>query len=172
LWKETNFGGVLPWEDIVDEAERLLAISKGGRNAAKEGHDNEELENDQEVERDGIDPYNEVIFGRRRPDSVVIDGANKVIYVLEFKRTSDQRRDYREGGESRAMAQHDILVRSLRKVAEDAECENGGWKIKLIIFVGGTSGSVHTQTLMTILRNFRPLSRKEMRFGRVSFMNC
>ena len=60
-------------EDIKDEAERLLAISKGGRNAAKEGHDDEELENAQEVDRDGTDPYNEVIFRRRRPDSVVID---------------------------------------------------------------------------------------------------
>ena len=48
----------------------------------KEGHDDKELENDQEVERDGTDPYNEVIFGRRRPDSVVIDWANKVICVL------------------------------------------------------------------------------------------
>jgi hypothetical protein len=45
------------------------------------------------------------------------------------------------------MAQHDILVRSLKKEAEDAEGENGGWKIKLIIFVGGSSGSVHAQTL-------------------------
>jgi len=41
------------------------------------------------------------------------------------------------------MAQHDILVRSLTKVAKDAEGEKGEWKIKLIIFVGGTSGSVH-----------------------------
>jgi hypothetical protein len=54
---------------------------------AKEGHD-EELEKDQEVERDGTDPYNEVIFGRKRPDSDVFDWENKVIYVLEFKRTS------------------------------------------------------------------------------------
>jgi len=58
---------------------------------------------------------------------------------MEFKRTSDQRRDYREQGEFRAMAQHDILVQSLKKVAEDADGENGGWKIKLIIFVGDTS---------------------------------
>jgi hypothetical protein len=94
----SNIGDVLPWEDITDEAERLIAISKGGRNAAKEGHADKELENDQEVERDGTDRYNEVIFGRRRPDSVVIDWANKVIDVLEFKRTSDQRRDYRERG--------------------------------------------------------------------------
>ena len=103
------------------------------RNAAKEGHDDEELENDQEVERDGTDPYNEVISGRRMPDSVVIDWVNKVIHVLEFKRTSDQRRDYRERGDFRAMAQHDVLVRSLKKVAEGVEGENGGWKVKLII---------------------------------------
>jgi hypothetical protein len=104
LWRETKIGNVLPWKDIVDETEWLLTISKGGRNAAKEGHDDQELENDQEVEWDETDPYTEVIFGRRRPDSVVVDWANKVLYVLEFKRTSDQRRDYRERGESRAMA--------------------------------------------------------------------
>jgi hypothetical protein len=40
-------------------------------------------------------------------------------------------------------AQHGILIRSLEKVAGEAEGENGGWKIKLIIFVGGTSGSVN-----------------------------
>ena len=46
LWSETNIGNVLPWEDIVNEAERLLVISKDGRNAEKEGHDDEELENE------------------------------------------------------------------------------------------------------------------------------
>jgi hypothetical protein len=40
------------------------------------------------------------------------------------------------------MAQLDILIRSLERVAGNAEGENGGWKIKLIIFVGGTRGSV------------------------------
>jgi hypothetical protein len=46
--------------------------------------------------------------------------------VLGFKRTSDQRRDYRERGESRAKAQHDILIKSLEKVARDAHDENEG----------------------------------------------
>jgi hypothetical protein len=41
------------------------------------------------------------------------------------------------------MAQHDILIRSLVKVAGDSEGENGGWKITLIFFVVGTSGSVN-----------------------------
>jgi hypothetical protein len=100
LWRETKIGNILPWEDFADEAERLLAISKCGRNTPKEGHDDEELENDQEVERDETDPNHVVIFGRRRPDSVVVDWANKVLYVMEFKRTSDQRREYRERRES------------------------------------------------------------------------
>ena len=38
-----------------------------------------EQEYDQEVERDETDPYDEVFFGRRSPDSVVVDWANKVL---------------------------------------------------------------------------------------------
>ena len=91
LWKEAKIGGVLPWEGIADEAERLLAMSRVSRNAANEGHDDGEQENDQEVERNETDPYNEVIFRRRRPESVMVDWTNKVLFVLKFKRTSDQR---------------------------------------------------------------------------------
>ena len=86
--------------------------------------------------------------------------------MLEFKRTSDQRRDYRERVESRAMAQHDILVRSLKKVAEDGEGENGVWKIKLIIFVGGTSGSVHAETLNVNLKELKVLESKRNAIGK------
>ncbi len=38
-------------------------------------------------------------------------------------------------------------------MAEEAEGENRGWKIKLIIFVGGTCGSVHTQTFNSNLKS-------------------
>jgi hypothetical protein len=58
------------------------------------------------------------------------------------------------------MVQHDILVRSLKKVAEDAEGENGGWKIKRIIFVGGTSRSVHAQTLNDNLKELQVIRSK------------
>jgi hypothetical protein len=107
-------------------------------------HVDEEQENDQVVDRDETDPYNKVIFGRRRPDSVAVDWTSKVLYILEFKRTSDQRQNYREHGESRARAQHDVLVKSLEKVAGEVDEENGGWRIKLIVLVGGTCGSVHS----------------------------
>ena len=52
LWRETKIRNVLPWEDIADEAERLIAFGKGSRNAAKEGHNGGEQENGQEMERD------------------------------------------------------------------------------------------------------------------------
>ena len=74
------------------------------------------------------------------------------MYVLEFKRTSDQRRHYWERGEACARAQYDVLVKSLEKVAGEAVGENSGWRIKLIIFVGGTCGSEHAQTLNNNLK--------------------
>jgi hypothetical protein len=45
----------------------------------------------------------------------VVDWANKVLFVLESKSTSDQKQDYRERGESRAKAQHDVLVKGLER---------------------------------------------------------
>jgi hypothetical protein len=81
----------------VDEAERLLEMRKASQDATNEDNDNREQECDREIGRDEAEPCDEVIVGRRRPDSVVVDWANKVLFVLEFKRTSDQRRDYKEG---------------------------------------------------------------------------
>ena len=53
---------------------------------------------DDELVGDETESYEKVIFGQRRPHSLAIDWTNKMVYVLEFKRTSDQRRDYRERG--------------------------------------------------------------------------
>jgi hypothetical protein len=116
----------LPWDDIEDEAERLLESDGVTGQTSKDTHADQDLGDDQGVDRDETDPSNEVIFGRRTPDSITVDWNNKVLHVLEFKRTSDQRRTYRERGESRAWAQHDVLVRSLEKVAEESEGENRG----------------------------------------------
>ena len=46
---------------------------------------------------------------------------------------SDRGETYRERGESRAWAQHDVLVRSLEKVAEEAEGEK--MMILLLLFL-------------------------------------
>jgi len=51
-------------------------------------------------------------------------------------------------------------MRSLEKVAGEAEGENGGLKIKLIIFVGGTSGSVNVQIFHDNLEKRQVLEQK------------
>jgi hypothetical protein len=144
LWKETNIGKILPWDDIEEEAEELIAKRREEKQASNS--DKTSQQRDDELDGDEKEPSEEVIFGQRRPDSLAIDWNNKMVYVLEFKRTSDQRRDYREKGEARARAQHDVLIRSLGKVAGETESEGERWKAKLIVFVGGTCGSVHVQS--------------------------
>ena len=127
LWAETKIGDILPWDEIADEAEWLLESDQATRRAPDDDQaEKKQAEDDQEVDQDETDTHLETIFGRRRPDSIAVEWSSKVLYVLEFKRTSDQRRDYRERGEARARAQHDVLVKSLEKVAGEVDGENRG----------------------------------------------
>ena len=64
-------------------------MRSASQDAKTEDNDNGEQECAQEIGRDETESY-DVIFGRRRTDSVLVDWANKVLFVLEFKRTSDQ----------------------------------------------------------------------------------
>ena len=73
LWEETKIGYILPWDEIDDEVEWLLASTLGNRRAPDGNNASKEQEDDPTVDRDETDPYNEVIFGRRRPDSVAVD---------------------------------------------------------------------------------------------------
>ena len=160
LWAETKIGDILPWEDVEREAERLLESTRANARNSENRRASKEQDDDQTVDLEETDPYNEVIFGRRRPDSVAIEWTSKTVYVLEFKRTSDQRQDYRERGECRARDQHDVLVKSLETVAKEAEGESAGWTVKLIIFVGGTCGSVHVQTFNSNLKELGVVESK------------
>jgi len=121
LWNETKIGEILPWDDIEEEAEELIARRREERRASDSNQTIQQR--DDEQVGDEKEPSEEVIFGQRRPDSLAIDWTNKMVYVWEFKRTSDQRRDYREKGESCARVQHDVLIRSLEKVAGETESE-------------------------------------------------
>ena len=79
-------------EDVEGEAERLLDSTRANDQDSENSRVSQEQEDDRIVDRDETDLYNEVIFGRRRPDSVAIEWTSKTLYILEFKRTSDQRR--------------------------------------------------------------------------------
>ena len=64
---------------------------------------NEQADDDRGPEEGQDDSYADVVFGKRRPHTKVVDRKGKNIFILEFKRTSAQRRDYREKGEVRAV---------------------------------------------------------------------
>ena len=78
-------GSILPWDYIEDEAERLLESDGVTGHTSEDTHADQDLGDGQGVELDGSDPSHEVIFGRRRPDSIAVDWNNKVLHVLEFK---------------------------------------------------------------------------------------
>ena len=63
LWKDTEIVNVLPWEDIEDEAERLLELRRASQDATTKDNDNGEQKCDREAGRDEADSYDEVIFG-------------------------------------------------------------------------------------------------------------
>ena len=88
LWTETRIGSILPWDDIEDEAERLLESDEVTGQTTKDTHVDQDLGNDQGVDREETDSYNEVIFGRRRPDSIAIDWNNKIHFVFMQKQIS------------------------------------------------------------------------------------
>jgi hypothetical protein len=71
---------------------------------------------------------------------VTIDKENKILYVLEFKRTTDQREEYEEGARVLAEKQYEDLVQGLLRVGRK---QGQGWTAKQITFVGSTCGSVN-----------------------------
>jgi hypothetical protein len=58
-----------------------------------------------------------------------------------------------------------FLSRASEKVAGEAVGENSGWKIKLVVFVGGTCGSVHVQTFNNNLKELGVLESMMMPFN-------
>ncbi len=59
------------------------------------------------------------------------------------------------------MAQHDVLIRSLEKVAGETEREGERWKVKMIVFVGGACGLVYVQTFNNNLKELGVLKIEE-----------
>ena len=53
-----------------------------------------------------------------------------------------------------------MLIRSLEKVAGETESEGERWKVKLIVFVGGTWGSVHVQAFNDNLKELGVVESK------------
>jgi hypothetical protein len=62
-----------PWDEIADEADRLLEIDQATRRAPDDDQAVKEQEGDQEEDRDETDTRMETVSGRRRPDSIAVE---------------------------------------------------------------------------------------------------
>jgi hypothetical protein len=70
-----------------------------------------------------------------------IGHGKKKFLAIEFKRTRDARSNYVERATTVAQEQYTSLLTGLQAVGQVK-----GWKVKQIMFVGGTCGSVHVES--------------------------
>ena len=94
----------------------------------------------------------------RKLDGAAIDKENKILYVLEFKRTTDQKEEYEEGARVRAEKQYEDLVQDLLRVGRK---QGQRWTAKQITFVGGTCRSVNVTILIFQKNPFLPSLKRE-----------
>jgi len=84
-------------------------------------------------------------FWGRRPDGVAINEALKIVYILEFKRSTDRDEGFLEVKDVEANQQHKIIIGALEAAAPE-------WEFVQINFVVGTCGSVVESDLYTKLK--------------------
>jgi len=72
-----------------------------------------------ERERYGFDPtmFYENRFLNRRPDGIVINKYHRILYILEFKRSSDRNDDFLRVKEDKANEQHRSIIEAIRAAA-------------------------------------------------------
>ncbi len=94
-------------------------------------------------------------FWRRRLDGIGLDTVNKEFLAIEFKRTQDARSNYMERATAVAQEQYTSLLTGLQAVGQVK-----GWKVRQIVFVGGTCGSVHVGSFNTNMKTLGVLESK------------
>ena len=86
-------------------------------------------------------------FWGRRPNGVAINEAPKIVYILEFKRSTDRDEGFLEVKDAEANEQHKSIIGALKAAAPEREFEQ-------INFVVGNRGSVVESDFYTKLKNF------------------
>jgi len=85
------------------------------------------------------------LFWGRRPDGVAINEAFKIVYVFEFKRSTDRVEGFPEVKDAEANEQHKSIISALKAAAEK-------WEFEQINFVVGIRGSVVESDFYTMLK--------------------
>jgi len=94
----------------------------------------------------------------RRPDGVATNEALKIVYMLEFKRSTDRDEGFQEMKDAEANEQHKSIISSLKAAAP-------GWKFEQINFVVGNSGSVVESDFYTKLKKLDTQEGKKELFA-------
>jgi len=97
--------------------------------------------------RDNLDPGSFFVnrFWDRRPDGVAINVALKIVYILEFKRSTDRDERFLEVKDAEANEQHNSIIGAPKAAAPE-------WEFDLINFVVGNRGSVVESNFCTKLK--------------------
>ena len=74
-------------------------------------------------------------FGNWRPDGIVINNNHQILYILEFKKSSDRNEDFLRVKEDEANDQYNIIIGALQAATPE-------WTFEQIYFVAGRHGSV------------------------------
>ena len=137
LWEKEKLDDFFPRQELVDEMHKLHEEHREAKQKAREDSDMGDVGETAEEEKEFSE---EEVMWARKLDGLAIDKENKILYVLEFKRTTDQREEYEEGARVRAEKKYEDLVQGLLRVGRK---QNQGWTAKQITFVSGTCGSVN-----------------------------
>ena len=101
--------------------------------------DMEKTINEHERECYDFDPtmFYENRFWDRRPDGIVINKYHRTLYILEFKRSSDRKKDFLRVNEDsdENNEQHRRIIEALRAAAPE-------WTFEQINFMAGRRGAV------------------------------
>jgi hypothetical protein len=154
LWREEMLDEFFPREELVDEMRKIHEEHREAKQKAQEDSDmgkaGDMAEEEEEFSEEGA-------IWARKLDGAAIDEKEKILYVLEFKRTTDQREEYEVRAKARAEKQYEDLVQGLLRVGRK---QDQGWTAKQITFVGGTCGSVNVASFEENLKELQVLESK------------
>jgi len=99
-------------------------------------------------------PFFKNRFWGRRPGGIAINEALKIVYILEFKRSTDRYEGFPQVKEAEANEQHKSIIGALKAAALE-------WKFEQINFVVGNRRSVVQSDFYTKLKKLDTTRRRK-----------
>ena len=134
LWRREEFLRICSKDELAEKAQDIEATIP--------------VKKSQET-RYNLDPGSFFVnrFWGRRPDGVAINEALKIVYILEFKRSTDRDEGFLEVKDTEANEQHKSIIGALKAAAPVCQ-----WEFEQLNFVVGNRGSVVESDFYTKLK--------------------